>query len=52
MGAALPVRALVARSELSFEDFVRDLLRILRERIIDLAAVDQQRDLGLVTVFL
>ena len=52
MRAALPVRALVARCELPFEDLVRDLLRILRECIIDLTAVDQQRRLRLVAVFL
>ena len=52
MRAALPVRALVARCELPFEDLVRDLLRILRERIVDLAAVDQQRRLRLLEIFL
>ena len=52
MRAPLPVRALVAGSELPAEDLVRDLLRLYRERRVDLGRVEQERCLCLVKVLL
>ena len=50
--ARVPIRALVARRELPAEHLVRKFLRLLRERWVGLARVDEQRRLGLLEIFL
>ena len=53
VGAAIPVCTLVSRGKLATtEDLVCDLLGFLRELRVGLTAVDQQRRLRLVAVFL